>query len=81
MAGATTSVDMSPELKRVAERAKRDPRQRLLALARFIDVPALARAYGRWKSPCPDLGRAPAGKPAGATRQHRRRRRGGRCPA
>jgi RNA-directed DNA polymerase len=47
MAGATTSVDMSPELKRVAERAKRDPRERLLALARLIDVPALARAYDR----------------------------------
>jgi group II intron reverse transcriptase/maturase len=47
MAGAKTLENMSPELKRVAERAKRDPQQRLLALARFIDVPALARAFDR----------------------------------
>ena len=47
MSDATTSEDMSPELKRVAERAKRDPQQRLLALARLIDVPVLTRAYGR----------------------------------
>jgi group II intron reverse transcriptase/maturase len=41
---------MSPELKRVAERAQRNPHERLLALARLIDEPALARAYNRlWK--------------------------------
>jgi RNA-directed DNA polymerase len=38
---------MSPGLLRVAERAKRDPRGRILSLARLIDVPALERAYGR----------------------------------
>jgi group II intron reverse transcriptase/maturase len=47
MTGAKTSGSMSPELKRVAERAKRNPQERLLALARLIDVPALARAYDR----------------------------------
>ena len=45
MSGATTSRDMSPELARVAERAKRNPSERILALARFIDEPALTRAY------------------------------------
>lgn len=47
MADAMTSLSMSPELKRVAERAKRNPQERLLALARVIDVPALARAFDR----------------------------------
>jgi RNA-directed DNA polymerase len=47
MAGATTLENMSPKLLEVAERAKRDPSERILALARFIDVPALARAYRR----------------------------------
>lgn len=39
--------NMSPEFLRVADRAKRDPRGRILSLARLIDVPALERAYGR----------------------------------
>jgi group II intron reverse transcriptase/maturase len=38
---------MSPELTKVAERAKRHPEQRILALARLIDEPALERVYGR----------------------------------
>jgi RNA-directed DNA polymerase len=38
---------MSPGLLRVAERAKRNPDTRLLALAHHIDEPALIRAYGR----------------------------------
>ena len=45
MSGATTSRIMSPELAKVAERAKRNPSERILALARFIDEPALVRAY------------------------------------
>jgi group II intron reverse transcriptase/maturase len=45
MSGATTSRIMSPELTKVAERAKRNPSERILALARFIDEPALVRAY------------------------------------
>jgi RNA-directed DNA polymerase len=45
MNGATTSRNMSPELAKVAERAKRNPSERILALARFIDEPALAHAY------------------------------------
>src|SRR5260370_41751685 len=45
MSDATTSRNMSPELTKVAERAKRNPCERILALARFIDEPALARAY------------------------------------
>jgi RNA-directed DNA polymerase len=38
---------MSTQLLKVAERAKRDPQARMLSLARFIDVPALGRAFGR----------------------------------
>jgi RNA-directed DNA polymerase len=45
MSGATTSRIMSPELAKVAERARRNPSERILALARFIDEPALARAF------------------------------------
>ncbi len=45
MSGATTSRIMSPELAKVAERAKRNPSERILALARFIDAPGLARAF------------------------------------
>jgi group II intron reverse transcriptase/maturase len=36
---------VSPELSKVAERAKRNPNERILALARYIDEPALVRAY------------------------------------
>ena len=45
MSDAKTSWIKSPELKRVAERAKRHPGQRILALAHLIDEPALERAY------------------------------------
>ena len=45
MNDATTSNTMSPELLKVAERAKRHPEQRILALAHLIDEPALERAY------------------------------------
>jgi RNA-directed DNA polymerase len=44
MRDAMTSQNMSPELSKVAERAKRNPNERILALARYIDEPALARA-------------------------------------
>ncbi|MGH2726166.1 MAG: reverse transcriptase domain-containing protein [Actinomycetota bacterium] len=47
MSDATTSGDMSPGLTKVAERAKRHPEQRLLALAHLIDEPALERVYRR----------------------------------
>jgi len=45
MSDATTSWIKSPELMKVAERAKRHPDQRILALAHLIDEPALERAY------------------------------------
>jgi RNA-directed DNA polymerase len=45
MGDATTSWTKSPELMKVAERAKRHPDQRILALAHLIDEPALERAY------------------------------------
>jgi group II intron reverse transcriptase/maturase len=38
---------MSPELLKVAERARREPAGVFHALAHLIDVPALERAYGR----------------------------------
>jgi RNA-directed DNA polymerase len=41
---------MSPQLRKVAERAQREPDGRFHALAHLIDVPALARAYGRLRS-------------------------------
>jgi group II intron reverse transcriptase/maturase len=47
MAGAKTSGHMSTGLLKVAERARRDPDGRILALARLIDVAALRRAYDR----------------------------------
>lgn len=45
MSDAKTSRNKSPELVKVAERAKRHPEQRILALAHLIDEPALERAY------------------------------------
>ena len=45
MTDAKTSQDVSPGLKKVAERAKRSPDQRILALAHLIDEPALEHAY------------------------------------
>ena len=37
MSDATTSTNMSPGLVMVAERARKNPGERILALARFID--------------------------------------------
>jgi group II intron reverse transcriptase/maturase len=45
MNDAKTSGEMSPGLLKVTERAKRHPEQRILALARLIDEPALERVY------------------------------------
>ena len=47
MTVAKTTKAMSPQLLRVADRAKRDPQGRILSLARLIDVPALRRAFDR----------------------------------
>lgn len=47
MSDASTSGRMSPELLKVAERAKREPEARFHSLAHLIDVPALERAYYR----------------------------------
>src|SRR5262249_25636297 len=44
---ASTLESMSPQLRKVAERARREPDGRFHALAHLIDVPALARAYCR----------------------------------
>lgn len=45
MSDAKTSWSVSPGLVKVAERAKRHPEQRILALAHLIDEPALERAF------------------------------------
>lgn len=45
MSDAKTSWPVSPGLVKVAERAKRQPEQRILALAHLIDEPALERAF------------------------------------
>jgi len=45
MNDAKTSREVSPGLVKVAERAKRHPEQRILALAHLIDESALERAY------------------------------------
>ncbi|HEU5182920.1 MAG TPA: group II intron reverse transcriptase/maturase [Gemmatimonadaceae bacterium] len=47
MRGAKTSWSVSTELRKVAERARRHPDQRILALAQYIDERALERAYRR----------------------------------
>ena len=47
MSDALTSRSMSPELLKVAERAKREPEGRFHSLAHLVDVPALERAYHR----------------------------------
>jgi RNA-directed DNA polymerase len=47
MDNATTLSSMSPGLLMVAERARKNPGERILALARLIDEAALARAYRR----------------------------------
>jgi RNA-directed DNA polymerase len=45
MSDAKTSWTVSPGLVKVAERAKRHPEQRILALAHLIDEPALERVF------------------------------------
>ncbi len=47
MIDAKTSKTMSPELRKVAERARRDPNARILSLAHLIDNTALGRAFDR----------------------------------
>ena len=47
MADALMSGSMSPELQKVAERAKREPDGQFHSLAHLIDVAALERAYHR----------------------------------
>jgi retron-type reverse transcriptase len=47
MPNALTLDDMSPELQRVVDRARREPQGRFHSLAHLIDVPALMRAYHR----------------------------------
>lgn len=50
MSDAATSWIASPGLLKVAERAKRHPEVRMLALAHHIDEAALERAYNRLRS-------------------------------
>jgi group II intron reverse transcriptase/maturase len=50
MAGASTSGNMSPELRKVAARAKAEPKGRFHSLAHLLDVPSLKRAYSRARS-------------------------------
>jgi len=50
MANASTLDLMSPQLRKVAERARREPDGRFHALAHLLDVPALARAYYRLRA-------------------------------
>jgi RNA-directed DNA polymerase len=47
MTDAKTSGNVSPELLKVAERARRDPSGRILSLAHLIDTAALRRAFDR----------------------------------
>jgi len=47
MTAASTAGDMSPELLKVMERAKRDPSMRFFSLAHLLDEQALRRAYDR----------------------------------
>jgi group II intron reverse transcriptase/maturase len=44
---ASTAKEMSPELLKVTERAKRDPTMRFFSLAHLLDEQALRRAYDR----------------------------------
>ena len=50
MASASTLEDMSPGLRKVVERAQREPEGRFHSLAHLIDRPALERAYHRQRS-------------------------------
>ena len=47
MPDASTSESMSPELRKVAERAQNEPAGKFHSLAHLIDVPSLERAYRR----------------------------------
>lgn len=47
MTDASTSLDMSPELRKVAERAKREPAARFNSLAHLIDEELLTKAFRR----------------------------------
>ncbi len=47
MTAASTVGEMSPELLKVMERAKRDPTMRFFSLAHLLDEQALQRAYDR----------------------------------
>jgi group II intron reverse transcriptase/maturase len=47
MSDASTSRNMSPQLRKVAERAKREPKAQFHSLAHLIDREALVRAFGR----------------------------------
>lgn len=47
MADAQTSVEMSPKLQRVAERARKDPKATFNSLAHLIDENTLKRAFRR----------------------------------
>ncbi len=49
MANASTLGEMSPQLLKVVERAKREPEGRFNSLAHLMDVPALERAYRRMR--------------------------------
>jgi RNA-directed DNA polymerase len=49
MTDAKPSGSVSPRLVKVAERAKRHPEQRILALAQYVDVETMDRAYRRLK--------------------------------
>ena len=49
MTDASTSENMSPELSKVVQRAKREPAAQFHSLAHLIDESALAGAYGRMR--------------------------------
>lgn len=50
MTDALTSLDMSTGLRKVADRAKREPAARFHSLAHLIDEELLARAFARLRS-------------------------------
>jgi RNA-directed DNA polymerase len=50
MPNASTLEDMSPQLQKVVERARREPQGRFHSLAHLIDVPALIRAFHRQRA-------------------------------
>lgn len=50
MTNALTLEDMSPGLRKVVDRAKREPEGRFHSLAHLIDVPALERSYRRQRA-------------------------------